>query len=154
MTDSRCTGLSLAVLEIDEKQVNLLATCGFNSIDAIVEFLEESIGCGAFLPLSYYGVPLTEVDFDVILTRLKVLGCWPDVTKLEDIPLDQLKVSDDCRKSLRQSGFFRLHEMVWGLEQLAIGGPMFEARWLKYHEEIFSTLRKIGAWGNCRQPSE
>lgn len=153
MSDSKCTGLSLGVLEIDEKQVNLLTESKLNSIDTIIEFLEESIGCGAFLPFSYNGVQLTEVDFHAILIRLKVLGCWPDVTKLEDLPLDQFDVSDECRRSLLQSGFSNLHEMVWVFEQLMIGGPTIKARWLKYHEEIFSALRKIGAWGNCRHPS-
>ncbi len=153
MTDPTCTGLFLDVLQIDEKQVKLLEVGGLNSIDAIVEFFEESIGCGAILPLSHNDMQLTAIDFHAILSRLKTLGCWPDVTKLDDLPLDQFHVSEDCRRSLLQSGFSSLHEMVWTFEQMCIGGTTGQARWLKHHEEIFTALRRIGAWGICRSVS-
>lgn len=141
--------LPIAELEISEENLTPLMQAGFRTIGDVVHFLEQSLGCGSILPLSANAVRLIGIDFHAILARLKALGCWPDVTHFADISLEEFDVSDACRKALYRAGFSTLHEMVWVLEQLIIGGPTFSGVWIRHWEEIFRTLRAMGVWPNC-----
>lgn len=153
MNKQTCNPVSLDEFGIDVGQVKQLEQAGFRTVEDLVHFLEHSLGCGTILPLSANHVSLTVIDFHVVLLRLKELGCWPDVSQFEDIPLDQFDVSENCQRSLHQAGFSTLHELVWTLEQLLIGRPTFSGAWLQYWDEIFDGLRAIGFWPGCR-PSQ
>jgi hypothetical protein len=154
MSKKPCNELSLDDFGIDAGQVKQLERAGFRTIEEIVHFLEQSLGCGTILPLSANQVSLTGIDFHFILSRLKELGCWPDASQFKDISLEDFDVSEDCRQSLYRVGFSTLHELVWTLEQLLIGGPTFSGAWLRHWGEIFDGLRAIGFWPSCRPSQE
>lgn len=154
MSENPASKHPLMSLNLDELQLRQLEKVGFESVQDLVLFFQQSLGCGSFVPIFVNGVSLVDVDCHVILARLKDMNWLPNASTFEDVTIDRLDLSQEGKEALYRVGFTTLHEMVWTLEQILVAGPMFEADWIKYSGELFRCLRNMGVWPSCHSVLE
>ena len=60
--------------------------------------------------------------------------------------IEDFHVSEECRRSLKRVGFSTVEEIVEFFEVYTGSCIPVNARWLYYHREIISELKRLGLW--------
>lgn len=65
--------------------------------------------------------------------------------------IDEFSVSEECRHQLKRAGFTEVEQIVFFLEQMAIGQPMIRAGWIQYFDELIEALKELDLWSQTME---